>query len=98
MIYYLRTLSGKDKPGETTYRIIVEYEESTVDDDSTITMLYADKKDGKCPNNYSEVGEKCRRCPDGYKESKEKPNTCARTITRNYYSNVQMVLKSKITD
>ena len=96
MIYYLRTLSGKDKAGEQTYRIIVEYEDSVVDSDSTISMIYADKKNGSCPTNYEVAGDKCKRCPDGYKKSSGS-DICERVITRNYYSSVQMVLKSKIT-
>jgi len=93
MIYYLRTLTGKDEDGYTTYRIIVEYEEEITDQDSTVSKLYAEKKDGTCPTNYKEESDKCYRCPDGYSE---KNGICERKIVRNYYSNVQMVLKSKI--
>lgn len=90
MIYYLRTLTGKD---DDAYRIIVEYEEKITDSDSTVTMLTKAKVNGSCPTNYTEVDGVCKRCPDGYKE---KSGICEREIKRNYYSNVKMVMKSKI--
>ena len=101
MIYYLRTLSGKDEEGMHTYRIIVEYEEKVKDSDSSITKSYF------CPNGYRNVDGECKstsnpsltaakelKCPDGYSENSD--GDCERVITRNYYSSVRMITKSSL--
>ena len=102
MIYYLRTLSGKE---ENDYRIIAEYEEKEIDSDDTVSKTYM------CPDGYKEDHDTCinvndanktaskvLRCPDSYQIKEDNTKICERVITRNYYNNVKMVLKSKLTN
>ena len=55
MIYYMRTLSGNIA---NTYRLIVEYEETVIDSDNTVTKI---KKGGSwvCPNTFTASGSTC---------------------------------------
>ena len=100
MIYYLRTLSGKD---DNAYRLIVEYEDKIKDSNKSVTKNYFcpdgyKNSDDKCKNIYNptDIKDKVLRCPDGYKENVD--GICEREITRYYYSNVKLISKSSIKE
>ena len=100
MIYFLRTLSGKEAGA---YRLIVEYEEKVKDSDKSVTKSYFcpsgyRNKDGQCQgiDNPSLRTAKVLKCPDGYSENAS--GDCERVITRNYYSSVKLIAKSSIKE
>ena len=78
MIYYLRTLTGKDN---NNYRLIVEFNDNTIDNDNTISKI------------KTESGFKC---PDGYTDVAGNNNVCSRQIKKNYFANIKVVLKSQL--
>ena len=104
MIYYLRTISGKD---DNAYRLIVQYEDKILDSDDSVSK-YFDTKNSKfvCPDGYTDITSVCQNassksyftskykgftCPDSLEDS----GVCLKEITREYYANVELVLRSQ---